>query len=414
MPWKETSAMEQRFLLVQAVLRGEESQAALCRRFGISRPTGKKWVGRYQREGLLGLLDRSRSPRSHPQQVPRELAALILDLRKQHGSWGPRKLRAWLGERYPGLRWPAASTIGDLLQRHGLTAPRRRVWRTPPATEPFGTCRQPNDLWCADFKGWFRTGDGRRCEPLTLSDAWSRYLLRCQGMPRIRQDWTRAVFESAFRQYGLPQAIRTDNGPPFAGHGLGGLSRLSVWWLKLGIAVERIAPGEPQQNGRHERLHRTLKAETARPPRADLGSQQEAFDRFRRTYNTERPHEALGQRPPATVYRPAERPYPRRPPVVEYPAGLDVRSVRGDGCIKWQGELVFVSELLKAEPVALAAVADGRWVLYFCTRPLALIDDHRGRLWPLHQALRRGLVTADVLRSPFRYAPGASQDVPKV
>jgi transposase InsO family protein len=406
--------MEQRFLLVQAMLKGEESHAALCRRFGISRPTGIKWLRRYQRESLPGLLDRSRAPRNHPQQMPRELAALILDLRQQHGTWGPRKLRAWLIDHYAGLRWPAASTIGDLLRRHQVTARPHRVWRTPPATAPFGTCQAPNDLWCADFKGWFRTGDGARCEPLTLSDAYSRYLLRCQALPRIRQDWVRAVLESAFRQYGLPRAIRTDNGPPFASQGLGGLSRLSIWWLKLGITVERIAPGAPQQNGRHERLHRTLKAETARPPQADLGSQQSAFEAFRRTYNEERPHEALGQRPPATAYRPSERLYPPRLPVVEYPAGGEVRVVRGDGSIKWRGDLLFVSELLKGEPVALTAVAEGRWLLSFCTCPLAVLDEQRGRLWPVHQALRRGLVPADVLRSPFRYAPGTSQDASKV
>jgi len=414
MPWKETCAMEQRFLFVQDVLDGLESQATLCRQYGISRPTARKWLGRYRLAGLRGLLDRSRAPRHHPNAMPAELAAMILAVRRERPTWGPRKVRAWLGERYPGCPWPAASTIGDLLTRHGLTVPRRRRRRTPPRTQPFGQCRGANDLWCVDFKGWFRTGDGRPCHPLTASDAWSRYLLRCQGMERIRQDEVRAVLESAFRDYGLPQAIRTDNGPPFASRGLGGLSRLSVWWLKLGLAVERIDPGEPQQNGRLERLHRTLKAETASPPRATGGSQQRAFDRFRETYNDERPHEALGQRPPATAYRPSERLYPRRLPVVEYPEGLTVRTVRHDGCMRWRGRMVFVSETLKGEPVGLEPVADGRWVVYFCDLPLAVIDDRRGRLWPLHQALRKGLVAADSLRSPVRYAPGASQTVPKV
>ena len=409
MPWKETSAMEQRFLFVQEVLEGDESQAAWCRRYGISGPTGRKWLRRYRQEGFLGLLDRSRAPRHHPNEMAAELAAMLLAVRREHPTWGPRKLRAWLSQRYPGCPWPAASTIGDLLRRHGLTVPRRRRLHTPPGTQPFGACRGANDLWCLDFKGWFRTGDGRRCEPLTLSDAWSRYLLRCQGMERIRQEAVRAVLESAFREYGLPRAMRTDNGPPFAGRGLGGLSRLSVWWLKLGLAVERIDPGAPQQNGRLERLHRTLKAETARPPRATLGAQQRAFQAFRESYNTERPHEALGQRPPATVYRASERLYPRRLPVVEYPAGLTVRRVRHDGCIRWGGEMLYVGALLQGEPLGLEPVAEGRWAIYFCELPLAVLDDQRGRLWPLHQALRKGLVAADSLRSPGSVANGASQ-----
>jgi len=414
MPWQETSVMEQRLLFVQAVLEGQESRSALCRRYGITRRSGRKWEQRYRSEGLLGLLDRSRAPRRHPNAMAAELAAMILSVRREHPTWGPRKIRAWVSERYGGCPWPAASTIGDLLTRHGLTVPRRRRRRTPPATQPFGACRGANDVWCMDFKGWFRTGDGRTCHPLTLSDAWSRYLLRCQGMERIRQDAVRGVLASAFREYGLPGAIRTDNGSPFAGRGLGGLSRLSVWWLKLGVSAERIDPGQPQQNGRLERLHRTLKAETARPPRATLGSQQRAFNRFRESYNSERPHEALRQRPPATAYGRSERVYPRRPPVVEYDEGLTVRRVRSDGTIKWRGELVFVSETLKAEPVGLDPVSDGRWVVYFCDLPLAVIDDRRGRLWPLHQALRRHLVAAASLRCSVRYAPGASQTVPKV
>ena len=414
MPWKETCAMDQRFLFVQDVIEGHESQAALCRWYGISRPTGRKWLRRYREDGLYGLLDRSRAARRHPNEMAAELAAMILTVRRTHGTWGPRKLRAWLSDRYPGCPWPAASTIGDLLRRHGLAVPRRRRPRTPPGTEPFRQCRGANDLWCVDFKGWFRTGDGRRCEPLTVSDAWSRYLLRCQAMERIRQEAVRTVLESAFREYGLPRAIRTDNGPPFAGRALGGLTQLSVWWLKLGLSVERIDPGEPQQNGRLERLHRTLKAETARPPRATLGGQQRAFQQFRDSYNTERPHEALGQRPPATAYRPSERLYPARPPVVEYPEGLTVRYVHTQGCIKWQGRLVYVSHLLRGEPLGLDPVADDRWVLYFCHLPLAVIDDRRQRLWPLHQPLRKGLVVAASLRSPVRYAPGASQAGSKV
>lgn len=294
--------MDERIRFVMELEQGEMSKAALCRRFGISRPTGDKWIERYQSSGLSGLLDRSRAPGRHPNETPEELSELIVALRRRHPHWGPKKLRVLLLRKYPQMAWPSCSTLGEILRRAGLTVPRRRRRHTPPWTQPFAACNRPNTVWCADFKGWFRTGDGVRCDPLTISDAHSRYLLRVQGMRETKEGPVRSLFEATFRQYGVPGAIRTDNGTPFASHGIGGLSRLSVWWLKLGIEPERIEAGKPQQNGRHERMHLTLKQETASPPAKDLRRQQAAFDRFRVTFNEERPHEALNQNCPATVY----------------------------------------------------------------------------------------------------------------
>ena len=257
-----------------------------------------------------------------------------------------------MGER-PEAVWPAASTMGDLLRAEGLVSARRRRRRVAAPGRPFRAVTAPNDVWCIDFKGWFRTRDGERCDPLTVSDAYSRFLLACVIVPP-RTDTVRVAVEQLFKRYGLPLAIRSDNGAPFAGTGAGGLSRLSVGWIKAGIALERIEPGQPQQNGRHERMHRTLKAETAKPPAASAGQQQVRFDRFRQDFNDNRPHEALGQQPPAAFYRPSLRPYPERLDEPWYDAWHAMRRVRTDGSIKWGGDLVFISETLKGELVGIA------------------------------------------------------------
>jgi putative transposase len=409
MPWKETCAVDERVRFVIEVEKGEEMKAALCRRFGISRPTGEKWLRRYAESGLGGLVDRSRAPRRHANQVAEELAELILALRRRHPRWGPKKLRVLLQRRYGQLRWPACSTIGEILRRAGLTVPRKRRRRTPPYTQPFADCRAPNAVWCADFKGWFRTGDGSRCDPLTISDAHSRYLLRLQAMTETRHEPVRALFEATFRQYGLPGTIRTDNGSPFASCGIGGLSRLSVWWLKLGIQPERIEPGEPQQNARHERMHLTLKTETASPPAWSLRRQQQAFDRFRREFNQVRPHEALGQRCPETVYCPSAREYRESTGPVEYPPTMELRSVKGNGVFNWRGQVVFLGEALARERVGVCEVADGCWAVYFCCKPLGIVDERRRKVVDVGQALRKATISESALRSPFRYAPGAPE-----
>lgn len=380
MPWEVTCVMDQRVEFIGDWLQGECSMAELCRRYDVSRKTGYKFVARYEQAGLDGLKDRLRAPHHHPHEVRPEIQAAIRQARVAHPTWGPGKLLAWLQRHDPPTNWPGASTIGDLLHREGLTVPRRRTHRTPPYSQPFAECGAPNAVWCADFKGWFRTADGKPCYPFTLSDAYSRFLLRCQALRQSDYQAVGPLFEAAFREYGLPQSIRTDNGPPFASNGLGGLSRLAVWWIKLGIMPERIAAGRPEQNGRHERRHRTLKEEATIPPQATRRAQQQAFDLFRHTYNHERPHQALEQAVPASYYSRSERAYPRGVPRVQYPDEVEVRRVRHSGEIRWQGELLYVSELLAGELVGLAPIDDRFRRLYFGPLELARIDCHTNRL----------------------------------
>lgn len=375
MPWRATCPMDERTQFLAACLVGDEAMSVLCRRFGVSRKTGHKWLARYRTEGPPGLAERSHAPHRQPHAMPSHLVEAIIALRGQHSHWGPRKLRAWLQQRRPG-RWPAASTIGVVLQRAGLTVPRRgRRWARPAA--PCTRAADANEVWAADFKGWFRTGDGQRCEPLTISDLYSRYLLRCQVVAAPRVERVQPLFEATFREYGLPRVIRTDNGSPFAALTVAGLSRLAVWWIRLGIRPERIAPGHPEQNAEHERLHRTLKQETAQPPRPSLPAQQRAFDRFRRLYNEERPHEALAQQPPATRYAPSPRPYPERVPSVEYPDTYVVRRAHPNGDIKWRGRRVRISQSLAGEPVGLEEIADGCWRVWFGPVELGCLDARR-------------------------------------
>ena len=312
MPWKEICRMDEKLVFVADCLRGELPMTALCEDYGISRKTGYKWLGRYREHGPEGLVERSRAPHRHGRSMAPEMAEAIVALRRQRPHWGPRKLRAVLMGERPEAVWPAASTMGDLLRAEGLVVSRRRRRRVAAPGRPFRAVTAPNDVWCIDFKGWFRTRDGERCDPLTVSDAYSRFLLACVIVPP-RTDTVRVAVEQLFKRYGLPLAIRSDNGAPFAGTGAGGLSRLSVGWIKAGIALERIEPGQPQQNGRHERMHRTLKAETAKPPAASAGRQQVRFDRFRQDFN--RQPSPRGARPAAAcgVLPALAAPLPRTP-----------------------------------------------------------------------------------------------------
>lgn len=372
--------MDERLKFIGEYLKQERSMSALCREFNISRKTGYKLIHRYLMEGILGIYDRSSAPHHHPHALSEDIISAILSLRSSHPRWGPRKLRAWLCRNRPRTEWPSASTVGRILLRHGKIIPRRRSRRTPPYAQPFQSCTQANDIWCADFKGWFRTGDRSRCEPLTVTDAHSRYALTCRALSFTTQSVVRPIFESLFREYGLPWVIRTDNGTPFASTALGGLSRLAVWWIKLGILPERIDPGCPEQNGRHERFHRTLNEEAISPPKNTLGQQQTAFDRFCLEYNRERPHEALADKPPASIYTPSQRPYPSRIPEVAYPDQMIVRKVRPSGQLRWRGYDLYLSETLVGEPVAFEQIDDRHFQIYYGPIKLAVLDDFKKQI----------------------------------
>jgi len=387
-PWKETCAMDEKMRMVAMYLSHEWSLAALCRHFGVSRKTGYKWISRYVETGPVGLVNQSRAPVYHPQAVPLRVQQAVLEMRRVHPTWGPRKLKTLLKRRWPQKVWPAGSTIGEILRRHGLTVPRRRSHKSPPYTQSFLHCDGPNRVWSADLKGWFMTGDGQRCDPLTISDNYSRYLLRCQAVRALTLEAVQPVFEAAFREYGLPEAIRTDNGAPFATTTVGGLSRLSIWWMKLGIRPERIEPGRPQQNGRHERMHRTLKQDTAHPPKGTWRQQQLAFDHFRQEYNYDRPHESLRQQTPASEYLLSPRPYPLVVPEMSYPDDMAVRWVKSQGDISWYNRHVYLSETLAGELVGLQEVDNGRWNIYFGHIRIGQLDSQNKKLIHLPRSKR--------------------------
>jgi len=379
-PWKETCPMDERVQFIAMYLQKEWSIAELCGEFGISRPTGYKWIARYEEGGVETLVDRSRAPHHHPNQVSPEIEEAIVSLRSKHPRWGPLKLLSRLKHLQQQRKWPSASTIGDILKRRGLSAPRRRSRRSPPYLKPFRHCDGPNAVWSADFKGWFRTGDSSRCDPLTISDNYSRYLLRCQAVSCTDFAGVKPIFEATFRECGLPYAIRTDNGPPFATTTVGGLSHLSIWWLKLGIMPERIESGKPAQNGRHERMHRTLKAETAKPPQRTLLRQQQAFDHFRKEYNYQRPHQALQQQTPASHYQSSDRRYPLRLPQITYPDSYATRKVHPQGDIVWKEHQIYLSVTLAGEYVGFEQADENRWQIYFGPIPLAILNTQNFRL----------------------------------
>lgn len=378
--------MEEKLRFIFDYEQSERSMTDLCQSYGIARETGYVWVRRYRSAGLEGLVERSRAAKRHPNQTPGEIEQMVLELRQAHMNWGPRKLKRLLERDEPGRVWPAASTIGVLLRREGLVVARRKRRRTAAYAEPLAHADGPNRVWCADFKGWFRTGDGERIDPLTISDAYSRYLLRCQAVEKTDTMRIQGIFEAAFREYGMPQAIRTDNGTPFASPAIAGLSRLAVWWMKLGIVPERIEAGHPEQNGRHERMHRTLKQETAMPPADNRKQQQQRLERFRQEYNQVRPHEALAMQTPASVYASSVRNFPRDLPEPEYPDTMLVRSVRRQGAFHWKKQDVFLSEVLWGERIGLLPQDDDWYTIYFAQFPIARFDSRQSRIAPLKKA----------------------------
>ena len=386
MPWDQTSAMDQKRLFIADYLSRSFSIVELCERYGISRPTAYKWIQRFMERGYTGLEELPRRPNRCPHRTADNVVEAILDLRRKHPSWGPKKLLRILGGRRPNTEWPARATVAHILKRHGLVKKKRR--RTYPGHpgKPTTEMNRPNDIWCADYKGEFKTRDGTYCYPLTVTDGCSRFLLECRGLRSTKYVEARPVFVKIFREYGLPQIIRTDNGPPFATTAVARLSRLSVWWIRLGIFPELIEPGKPQQNGRHERMHRTLKQETTRPPASSLRGQQYRFNRFREEFNHVRPHEALDQETPASCYRRSRRAYPSRPPKIEYPSHYEKRLVSKNGGFRWKTERVPLTYTLEGQYVGLEEVDDGKWDVYFGPVRLGQFDE---RTFTIKDALGR-------------------------
>ena len=362
------------------------TRTALCAVFGISRQTGYKWARRFRED--RSTEEKSRRPRSHPRTTPRKLEKVILSQKRQFPRWGPVPIRQRLVTLWPRVQWPAVSTIGAIFKRHGLVKPRRTRRRVAPRTRPFRACREANDVWCVDFKGQFKTRDGRLCYPLTVMDAASRYLLACTAFHEPTAENVRNVFVALFERYGLPKAIRSDNGQPFASvSAAAGLTRLSAWWARLGIRLERIDPGKPQQNGRHERMHLTLKQATCSPPRATLGWQQRAFDLFRTEYNDVRPHQALDLATPGSLYTRSPRRYPTTLPELQYPFA-DVHRVAPDGTIKLNLRRQFISHSLAGELVGLYVIDDRYIEVVYADVILGLIDMRNGNANPRSNLIR--------------------------
>jgi transposase InsO family protein len=383
MPWKVSGVVEKRKQFLADYASGEWTMTDLCRAYEITRPTGYAVLRQYAREGDAGLEERSRAPKRHPNQTSPEIEEQVLALRRKYPRWGPRTLKKLLERQNSQTAWPAASTIGQMLDREGLTQHRVKRRKVDPYQQPFQAVTEPNDEWAGDFKGWMRTADGDRIDPLTISDSCSRYLLRCQAVETTDTVRVQAIFEAAFREYGMPWAIRTDNGTPFASRAIAGLSRLAVWWIKLGIVPQRIQAGHPEQNGRHERMHRTLKEATT-PAQANRRAQQRSFDQFRQEYNQVRPHQALGMQTPAAVYRSSPRLFPAKVKEPEYGRAMQVRRVQKHGEFNWKHNHVFLSEVLYGERVGMLPIDARYYRVYFATVPIARFDTHQlqvERLW---------------------------------
>lgn len=365
MPWKETCPMKERMKFIGDWLEKDWTVWDLCAYYDISRKTAYKWIERYKQKGLLGLEDLSRAPENHPNATGKGIEEAILAFRRAHRTWGPRKILDRLENRFPEIRWPSISTAGAILKRNGLVKERRRVRKTAPFNQPMQSGLQPNNVWATDFKGWFCTGDRTRIDPLTVTDWTSRYLLECRGMVGVKTEKVKDRFELLFREFGLPDAIRNDNGPPFASTAPAGISRLSAWWIRLGIQPERIRPGHPEENGRHERMHKTLKAETASPPKENAWKQQAAFDSFKKEFNKDRPHEALGMKTPEQCYWASIKPFPNRLPEMTYGREFEVRRVRHCGSVQMVGTDFYLTETLVGEWVGLQKTDNDIWSVYF-------------------------------------------------
>lgn len=375
MPWKTKTPVDLRSEFMKRVLKGE-TVTELCREYGISRKTGDKFKQRFKRLGEAGLLDQSRAPKVIPHRTSPEVVKLLIEERKRHPSWGPKKLKNILEGRLHCVL-PATSTIGDILERAGLVTKRGRRRAVPPQPTTLREALAPNDVWCIDYKGQFRLGDRSLCYPLTLTDQRSRFILGCEAMAAISDEEARESCEEIFRRYGLPKVIRSDNGVPFASTGLANLTRLSAYWLQLGIRPERIRPAHPEENGQHERMHRTLKFETTRPPRTNLLQQQERFDEWVEEFNNDRPHEALGMKRPAQLYKPSRRKLPAVLPQLDYSQHDDAIPVDKSGFIYFRRRRSYLSTALAYQMVGLREELDGRWLVTFAKLDVGYVD-HTG------------------------------------
>ncbi len=376
MPWRESGPMDGRLRFVRDAQRDHFTMSELCARYGVSRRIGYKWLMRYDAEGRAGLADRSHVPHHCPHKIQFAMEELLITERVAHPHWGARKLLAALRRKHARIRyWPAASTVADLLARRGPVQKRRsrRASVHPGVVRPVTFA--PNDLWTADFKGQFRTGDGKYCYPLTIADLHSRYLLTCRGVLSTQTVRARPIFERTFREYGLPLAIRTDNGVPFATQAIHGMSYLNVWWMRLGIQHQRIHPGCPQENGAHERMHRMLKRQAIKPVRASCTAQQRNFDAFQHEYNEERPHERLNQETLASQYQHSSRPYPERLPALEYPAHFLVKKINTAGTFRFRDRILYLANALVEQHIGLEETDDGIWAIHFNTVLLATFDE---------------------------------------
>ena len=375
MPWMETCPVEERRLrFVEAAASGDWAMAELCRVYGVSRKTGYKWRARYERDGIAGLSDHKRARRTQDHAVADEIRELVVNARRQRPTWGPKKLRPWLERRHPEVVLPSLTTMGSILRDAKLVQPQRRRRCLTGGTGGLGGEDRPNGVWATDFKGEFRLGDRRMCYPLTVTDAHSRYLLACRGLSGTEWIPVKEAFVRLFRQYGVPEQIRSDNGTPFASRGAGRLTQLAAFWIDQGIRLQRITPGRPQENGRHERMHLTLKNETATPPARTMRGQQQRFNGFRGIFNDDRPHEALDQTCPAEHYEPSSRAYDPKPTAAEYPGHYVVRSIRSKGAIKWRGQEIFITTSLVGKPVGLVEIDEDRWRVYYRDHPLGTLD----------------------------------------
>lgn len=378
MTWKITSKKNEKLLFISEYLTEEFNFTELCDRYGVSRTAGYKLVNRYEEEGAEAFKDKSHARHCHPNATCAEIKQLLIDIKYRYPTWGPKKIKDWLERNDAHQSYPSSSTIGDILKKQGLVKASRRRKKVPPHTQPFSECKAPNHVWSADFKGQFRLVNGKYCYPLTIFDNYSRYLLLCEGLYHPNHKSSLKCFEKVFKEYGLPDVIKTDNGQPFAGLGIGGITQLSIFWIKLGIMPERIEPGHPEQNGRHERMHRTLKDYLL--IKKNRAQQQRVLDKFINEYNYERSHEALNKKTPGDIYIKSARQMPAVIPDVTYPNNFIIRQVKTNGSIKFCGKPFYISELLHGEPIGLELIDEQRAIIYFSNVKLGLIDARKNKI----------------------------------